>query len=150
MRCTMTVFALDQYDLLSPYIQSSDSNRPVLYCVGGDNTQMNNEFFKDRREASVRRMGLLIAAGGLLALLALAAYRLPLFQHEHHGTIVGISEVHDESGSELMAAVNLDTGEQVLVAMPKAMLNSESNNVRVNERRTLSGSKSYRIVTYDE
>ena len=103
-----------------------------------------------RHEASVRRVGLLISIVASLLLFALAAYRVPLFHNEINGIIVGISEVHNEAGSELIAAVQLDTGDQVLVSMPGDLLNSKSNNVRVDEGRTLLGSKSYRIITYNE
>ena len=82
-----------------------------------------------------------------MALIVLAAYRAPLFQEELDGIIVGISEVHNASDSELIAAVQLDTGAQILVPMPEEMLKSDSNNVRVTEWRTLSGRKTYRIVT---
>ena len=108
---------------------------------------MNFGFEADRREASVRRKGLLIAAVASVALIVLAAYRAPLFQHELDGIIVGISEVHNASGSELVAAVQLDTGAQILVLMPEEMLKSDSNNVRIIEWRTLSGRKTYGIFT---
>ena len=111
---------------------------------------MINKFEMEKHEALVRRIGLLIAAAALLVLFALAAYRLPLFHEEVHGTIIGISEVHNETGSELIAAVQLDTGAQVLVSMPRSLLNSESNNVRIDESRTLSGRRSYRIITQKE
>lgn len=108
---------------------------------------MNSGFGADRREASVRRAGLLIAAIASIALFVLAAYRAPLFQEELDGIIVGISEVHNGTDSELIAAVQLDTGAQILVPMPEELLKSESNNVRVTEWRTLSGRKTYGIVT---
>ena len=111
---------------------------------------MNSKFAVDRNEASVRRKGLLIATIAALVLVALAAYRLPLFHKELDGTIVGISEVHDQAGSELVAAVELDNGGQVLVPMPEELLKSDSNNVKINESRTLSGRKSYRIVIYKD
>ncbi len=111
---------------------------------------MNNNFTIDRREALARRIGLLIAIVASLVLLALAAYKVPLFHNELHGVIVGISEVHQEAGSELIAAVQLDTGVQVLVSMPRDLLKSESSSVKINEGRTLSGRKSYRIITRNE
>ena len=100
----------------------------------------------DRKEASVRRTGLIIALVAWLVLIVLAAYRLPLFHNELDGVIVGVSEVHDETGSELIAAVQLDSGDQVLVAMPRELLKSGSNNVAINEGRTLFGRKSYSII----
>ncbi len=109
---------------------------------------MNFESLPDRRKPSVRHIGLLIAILASLFLVALAAYKLPLFHEELDGTIVGISEVHDETGSELIAAVQLDNGVQVIVSMPTELLTSESNNVRVVESRTLFGRKSYTIATY--
>ena len=111
---------------------------------------MTNNFVIDRHEASVRRIGLLISTVASLLLFALAAYRVPLFHSELNGIIVGISEIHNEAGSELIAAVQLDTGDQVLVSMPGDLLKSESNNVRINEGRTLLGNKSYRIIAYDQ
>jgi hypothetical protein len=111
---------------------------------------MTKNLIVDRHETSVRRIGLLISIVASLLLFALAAYRVPLFHNELNGIIVGISEIHNEAGSELIAAVQLDTGDQVLVSMPGDLLKSESNNVRVNEGRTLLGHKSYRIIAYDE
>jgi hypothetical protein len=111
---------------------------------------MNDNLPVDRHEARVRRAGLFIAAAAALALSALTAYRVPLFHSELDGTIVGISEVHDETGSELMAAVQLDTGDQVLVSMQRDLLKSESTRVRINEGRTLFGRRSYRIVADNE
>ena len=111
---------------------------------------MNDKFSVDRREALVRRTGLLIAIAAALVLTALAAYKVPLFHNELEGTITGISEVHDEMGSELIAAVQLDNGEQILVSMQRDLLKSESIKVRINEGRTLLGRKSYRIITHDQ
>ena len=111
---------------------------------------MINNFKIDMHEALVRRIGLSIAIVALLVLFALAAYRVPLFHKELHGIIVGISEVHNAAGSELIAAVELDTGVHVLVSMPRGFLNSESSNVKINEGRTLFGRKSYRLITYNE
>lgn len=104
----------------------------------------------NRREATTRRTGLMIAIAALLVLLVLAAYRVPLFHNELDGVVVGISEAHDEAGSELVAAVQLDAGDQVLVSMPAESLKSKSNNVRIMEMSTLSGHKSYRIITHQE
>jgi|GEM_PF-2577669 len=111
---------------------------------------MNDNFPVDRHEALVRRTGLLIAIAAALVLTAMAAYKVPLFHNELDGTIVGISEVHDETGSNLVAAVQLDTGDQILVSMHRDLLKSESVKVRINEGRTLFGRKSYRIITHNE
>ena len=75
---------------------------------------------------------------------------MPLFHNELQGEIVGISEVHNETGSELIAVVQLDTGVQVIVSMPRALLKSVTNSVKIKEGRTLSGRKSYRIITHNE
>jgi hypothetical protein len=114
-------------------------------------SKWNSNSIEDKRAASVSNIGLIIAAAASLALLALAAYKIPLFNHELHGTIIGISEVHDhnETGSKLIAAVQLDTGAQVLVSMPDDFLKSDSVNVMVNEGRTLFGRKSYSIIAYN-
>ena len=111
---------------------------------------MNGKFTMNRQQATTRRAGIMIALVALLVLLVLAAYRVPLFHNELAGVIVGISEAHDEAGSELMAAVQLDAGDQVLVAMPAESLNVESNNVRIMEMSTLSGHKSFRMITQQE
>ena len=111
---------------------------------------MNKKLGKDRHTASIRRTGLFIAIVASLVLVALAAYRMPLFHDELDGVIVGVSEIHDETGSDLIAAVQLDTGVQVLVMMPGQSLNSESNKVRIKEERTLFGRKSYRIIAYSD
>lgn len=111
---------------------------------------MNDNFSVDRHETLVRRTGLLIAMAAALVLTALAAYKVPLFHDELDGTVVGVSEVHDETGYELIAAVQLDTGAQVLVSMQRDLLKSGSIKVRINEGRTLLGRKSYRIITHGE
>ncbi|UCB55520.1 MAG: hypothetical protein JSW45_03045 [Thiotrichales bacterium] len=108
---------------------------------------MNNNWMMDRNERLVRRTGLIIALVAWFVLIALAAYKVPLFHNQLDGVIVGVSEIHDETGSELIAAVQLDTGVQVLVALPRELLKSQSNNVKINEARTLFGRKSYRIIT---
>ena len=111
---------------------------------------MNSTPAPDRRAVSNSRKGLLIAIAASLVLFALAAYRVPLFNAELDGVIVGVSEVHNETGSKLIAAVQLETGAQILVPIPRDFLKQESVNVRVNEGRSLFGSKSYSIVAYRE
>jgi hypothetical protein len=96
------------------------------------------------------KKGLLIAAAGLIVLLLLAAYRIPLFHNEFSGTITGISEVHSGTESRLIAAVRLDSGEQVLTSMPRDMQIREDAKARVIEKRTLFGQKSYSITVYSE
>jgi hypothetical protein len=42
--------------------------------------------------------------------------------------------------------VQLDNGDQVLASMPRELLESKSNDVMVDEGRSLFGRKSYRII----
>jgi len=102
------------------------------------------------RAASNRNKGLYIAIAGSLGLLILAAYKVPLFHNEVNGTIIGVSEFHNEAGSKLIAAVQLDTGAQVLASMPGDLPIRQDISARVNEERSLFGRKSYRIITYNE
>ena len=102
------------------------------------------------RAVSRGRKGLAIAIAASLVLVALAAYRLPLFHDEIHGVIIGVSEVHNETGSNLIAAVQLETGAQIFVPLPRDFLMQESINVRVSEGRSLFGRKSYKIIAYNE
>jgi hypothetical protein len=124
--------------------------KQVSSALCADYVYMNKTSIPDKREAWVRRTGLLIAIVASILLFVLVAYRMPFFHDELHGTIVGISEVHRESGSELVAAVQLDTETQILVPMPGELLNSQSNHVKIIERRTLSGRKSYEMMTSGE
>jgi hypothetical protein len=104
----------------------------------------------DRHAASDRSKGLLIAIAASLVLISLAAYRVPLFYEELDGVITGISQVHNEKGSSLIATVQLETGAPVLVPTPGDFLIHNNVNVRIDEGRSLFGRKSYRIITYDE
>jgi len=104
----------------------------------------------DTHAASDSRKGLYIAIAASLVLFALAAYRVPLFYDELHGVITGVSQVHNEKGSSLIATVQLESGAKVLVSMPRDFLIHNNVNVRVNEGRSLFGRKSYRIIAYDE
>ena len=129
---------------------SDTFSEPVPSGLCGNNFPMNNDSMIDRHAASARRTGLIIAIVASLVLIALAAYRVPLFHTEFHGIIIGVSEVHNETGSELIAAVQLDNGVQVLVSMPLDLLKSENNNVRIDEGRTLFGRKSYIIIASND
>ena len=111
---------------------------------------MNNDSKIDTHAASNRRKGLFIALAAVLVLFALAAYRVPLFHDELQGVIMGVSELYNETGSKLVAVVQLETGAQVLVSMPSDFLMQKNVNVRVNEARSLFGRKSYRIIAYNE
>jgi hypothetical protein len=111
---------------------------------------MSSDSTFNTHEASNSRKGLLIAIAAALVLLTLAAYRLPLFHDEINGVVVGMSEVHDETGFKMIAAVQLETGAQVLLPMPQDLLLQESVNVRVNVGNSLFGRKSYRIIANSE
>ena len=111
---------------------------------------MNNKSIIDRYAASDRSKGLLIAIAASLVLLVLAAYKVPLFHNEVYGTIIGVSEVHNETGSKLLAAVQLDAGGQVLASMPRELLIRQDSRAKVNVGRSLFGRKSYRIIAYSE
>jgi hypothetical protein len=111
---------------------------------------MTNDSVTDAHAASKARKGLLIAIAASLVLAALAADRVPLFHEELDGVIIGISEVHDKKGSQLIAAVQLENGAQILVPASRNFLMQESTDIRVNEGRSLFGRKSYRVVEYNE
>lgn len=111
---------------------------------------MNNKSIIDRHAASDRSKGLLIAIAASLVLIVLAAYKVPLFHNEVYGTIIGVSEVHNETGSKLLATVQLDTGVQVLASMPRELLILQDSRAKVNEGRSLFGHKSYKIIAYSE
>ena len=111
---------------------------------------MNNKSIIDRHAASDRSKGLLIAIAASIVLIVLAAYKVPLFHNEIYGTITGVSEVHNETGSKLLAAVQLDTGAQVLASMPRELLMLQDSRVKVNEGYSLFGHKSYNIIAYSE
>jgi hypothetical protein len=107
---------------------------------------MNNHSTTTRFAVSERRKGLFIVIAASLVLFILAIYKIPLFHNELHGVITGISEVYDDTGSKLIANVQLNNGDHVLASMPKELLKSKSVDVIVNEGRTLFGRKSYTII----
>ena len=107
---------------------------------------MNNKSKLDRHAASDRSKGLIIAIAASLVLIVLAAYKVPLFHDEVYGTITGVSEVHNETGSKLIAVVQLDTGAQVLVHIPSELPLPQDSRARVNVGRSLFGRNSYRII----
>jgi len=111
---------------------------------------MKNKSLTDRHSASNRSKGLYIAIAASLALSILAAYKVPIFHSEVNASIIGVSEFHNEAGSKLFAAVKLDTGAQVMAAMPGDLPIRQDITARVNEDRTLFGRKSYRIISYNE
>ena len=111
---------------------------------------MNNNSIITRFAASNRRKGLLIVIAASLVLLVLALYKVPLFHNEHHGIIIGISEVHDVTGSKFIANVQLVNGDRVVASMPEDLLKSESIDVMVDEGRSLFGHRSYKIIPSGE
>ena len=80
---------------------------------------MNNKAIINKHAKGDRNKGLLIAIAASLVLILLATYNVPLIQNELYGNIIGVSEVHNETGSRLIATVHLDTGDQVLASMPR-------------------------------
>ena len=104
----------------------------------------------NKRTVSDGRKGLMIAIAAALVLIALAAYRVPLFHEELRGVIMGVSEVYGETGSNLVAIVELETGDQVFVAIPGGFLGQGTLDVSVSEGRSLFGRKSYRIIADNE
>lgn len=100
----------------------------------------------DMHAASVSRKGLYIALAASLILFVLAAYRVPLFSNELDGVITGVSQVHNDKGSSLIATIQLETGAKVLVSMPENFRIGNNVNVRVDQGRSLFGRKSYRII----
>jgi len=111
---------------------------------------MNNKSIIDRHAVSTRSIGLLLAIAATLVLLVLAVYKVPLFHHEYDGIIIGISEVQNGTDTKLIAAVQLDTGTQILASMPRELLIQQGIKARVNEGRSLFGRKSYTIMEYNE
>jgi hypothetical protein len=111
---------------------------------------MNNKSKTDKRAASNRNKGLYIAIAALLVLSILAAYKLPLFHNEFNGSIIGVSEFRDETGSKLIAEVQLDTGARVMASMPADLVIRQDISVRINEERTLFGRRSYSVIAYNE
>lgn len=111
---------------------------------------MNNKAIINRRAKAGRKKGLLIAIAASLVLIILAVYKVPLFQNELHGMIVGVSEVHNETGARLIATVHLDNGDQVLASIPLDLQIRKDGKARVMEGISIFGSKSYKIVTYNE
>jgi hypothetical protein len=111
---------------------------------------MNNKSITDWHAASNRSKGLYIAIAGSLVLLILAAYKVPLFNNEVNGNIIGISEFRNEAGSKLIAAVQLDSGAQVMASMPGDLPIRQDISARINEGSTLLGRKTYSITAYNE
>lgn len=111
---------------------------------------MNNKSIKDRYTATNRNKGLYIAVAASLVLIVLAAYRVPLFNNELSGTIIGVSEFRDEAGIKLTASVQIDTGAQIMASMPSNLQIRQDISARINEGRTLFGRKTYSIISYNE
>jgi hypothetical protein len=94
--------------------------------------------------------GLLIALAASLVLILLAAYRVPIIHNEFYGNIIGVSQLHKETGSELLAVVHLDTGGQVLATMPPDLQLRTDTKARVMESRSIFGRKSYNVIAYND
>ena len=111
---------------------------------------MNNKAIINRFVKADRNKGLLIAIAASLVLILLAVYNVPLIHNELYGEIIGVSEVHNETGSRLIAAVHLDTGEQVLASIPRDLQIRTGVKAKVMEGRSIFGLKSYKVITYNE
>jgi len=111
---------------------------------------MNNKAIINKHAKGDRNKGLLIAIAASLVLILLATYNVPLIQNELYGNIIGVSEVHNETGSKLIATVHLDTGDQVLASMPRDLQIRTGVKAKVMEGRSIFGQKSYKVITYNE
>jgi uncharacterized protein (UPF0264 family) len=111
---------------------------------------MNNKAIINRFVKADRNKGLLIAIAASLVLILLAVYNVPLIHNELYGEIIGVSEVHNETGSRLIVAVHLDTGEQVLASIPRDLQIRTGVKAKVMEGRSIFGLKSYKVITYNE
>jgi hypothetical protein len=111
---------------------------------------MNNKAIIDRHAKGDRNKGLLIAISASLVLILLATYNIPLMLKELYGNIIGVSEVHNETGSRLIATVHFDTGDQVLASMPRGFQIRTGAKAKVMEGCSMFGRKSYKVITYNE
>ena len=108
---------------------------------------MNNKSKTKKQAKSDRNKGLLLIFTGLLALILLSIYKIPLIHNELQGTIVGMTEVHDDAGSRSIATVHLDAGEYILASMPLGLDVRQGINARVLVGWTIFGVKSYEILS---
>jgi hypothetical protein len=113
-----------------------------------DIISMNKASVIHKHAISARNKGLLITITAALVLILLAAYKIPLIHNEHHGTISGVSEVHNKNGVTIIAIVTLESGVQVLASIPRDLQISAGAKTTIMERRTLLGRKSYSVVAY--
>ena len=108
---------------------------------------MNNKSKTKKQAKSDRNKGLLLIFTGLLALILLSIYKIPLIHNELQGTIVGMTEVHDDAGSRSIATVHLDAGEYILASMPLGLDVHQGIKARVLVGWTIFGVKSYEILS---
>jgi hypothetical protein len=111
---------------------------------------MNHKATFNKHAKADRNKGLLIALAASLVLILLAAYRVPLIHNELYGNIIGVSQIHKETGSELIAVVHLDTGGQVFASMPPDLQLRTDTKVRIMESRSIFGRKSYKVISYND
>jgi len=111
---------------------------------------MSNKAIISKHANVDRNKGLLIALAASLVLILLAAYKVPIIHYELYGDIIGVSEIHNETGSQLIAAVHLDTGGQVLASMPRDLQLRTDAKAKVMEGRSIFGRKSYKVISYNE
>jgi hypothetical protein len=108
---------------------------------------MNNKSKTIKQAKSNRNKGLLLIFTALLALTLLSIYKIPLIHNELQGTIIGMSEVHDDAGSRSIATVHLDAGEYIQATMPLGLEVHQDIKARVMVGRTIFGVKSYEILS---
>lgn len=109
---------------------------------------MDNKKIINRRAEADRSKGLIIAIAASLVLIILAAYRVPLIHNELDGTIIGVSGSHTGEGTEFIAIVDLDTGNQVMASMPGDLKIRTDAKAKIIEMRTLFGRKTYTVTAY--
>lgn len=107
---------------------------------------MNNNTIKHRKTKANRKKGLFIAAAAVFALIILTTYKIPLFQKELNGKILGFSEIHNKTGLKLIATVRLDNGSQVLASMPSGLLKRNAAKATLVEEIAMFGRKTYKFL----
>ena len=111
---------------------------------------MYNKNTTDNRATANRSKGLIIAISATLVLIILAAYTIPFIHNEPDDIIIGLTGSHTEKGSVFIAIVELDNGEQVIASMPVSLQLRTDVKVKIMERRTLFGRKSYTVTAYTD
>ena len=111
---------------------------------------MNNKTIKNRRTKATRNKGLFISVAAIFVLIILTTYKIPLFQKELNGKIMGFSEIHNKTELKLIATVRLDNGTQILASMPSDLLKHYDTKATLIEGITIFGRKTYKFLRYNE